>query len=111
MTDKPTPFITAIERIKHHAAMMAGRQNDDFAEFMMGDVRALIEEIARLSNKPINLCRWCGHLHETVHADGTRVEMPCPTVKALEFFEDGVTVKRVEFRTAQDYVQQYPYVL
>lgn len=37
-------------------------------------------------------CRWCGMLH------GER----CPTVKAMEFHQDG-TLKRVEFLTAVDY--------
>lgn len=30
----------------------------------------------------------------------------CPTVKAIEYHPDGVTVKRVEFKTAADYPQQ-----
>ena len=29
--------------------------------------------------------------------------MRCPSVKAIEYFEDGVTVKRVEFMTAPDF--------
>lgn len=37
-------------------------------------------------------CRWCDQIHGPT----------CPTVKAIEFFEDG-TVKRVEFKTATDY--------
>lgn len=32
-------------------------------------------------------CRWCGWTHGTL----------CPSVRAIEFFEDGLTVKRVEF--------------
>ncbi len=40
-------------------------------------------------------CRWCGYEeHGGI----------CPTIKAIEFFDDGVTVKRVEFKTASDYV-------
>jgi hypothetical protein len=27
----------------------------------------------------------------------------CPIVKSIEYFEDGITVKRVEFTTAADY--------
>lgn len=38
-------------------------------------------------------CRWCGMNHETV----------CLMVKAIEYFDDGVTVKRVEFKVASDY--------
>lgn len=33
-------------------------------------------------------CRWCGFIHGPA----------CPSVKSLEFFADGVTVKRVEYR-------------
>ena len=29
--------------------------------------------------------------------------LKCPTVKAIEYFDDGATVKRVEFMTAVDY--------
>lgn len=32
-------------------------------------------------------CGWCGKLHGRL----------CPYVKAIEFYDDGVTVKRVEF--------------
>lgn len=39
-------------------------------------------------------CQWCGQIHMTV----------CFMVKALEYFPDG-TIKRVEFKTAQDYPQ------
>jgi hypothetical protein len=39
-------------------------------------------------------CRWCGLDHGPI----------CSTVKALEYFEDGVTVKRVEFKSAADYM-------
>lgn len=45
-------------------------------------------------------CRWCGMLHT-----GAGV---CPTVKAIEFFEDGTTIKRVEFKTPADYVIPSP---
>jgi hypothetical protein len=38
-------------------------------------------------------CRWCGNIHG----------VKCPDVKAIEYFSDGVTVKRVEFMTAADY--------
>ena len=41
-------------------------------------------------------CRWCGMFHGPI----------CWAVKALEFQADGVTVKRVEFKTAADYPQQ-----
>lgn len=37
-------------------------------------------------------CRWCGHAHGDL----------CPQVKALEFYEDGTTPKRVEFLTPAD---------
>jgi hypothetical protein len=47
----------------------------------------------------ITNCRFCGMSH------GIR----CPSVKAIEYFEDGVTVKRVEFMTASDYYQPAPY--
>lgn len=40
-----------------------------------------------------NRCRWCGTFHGP----------PCPLVKAFEFYPDGVTVKRVEYKTASDY--------
>lgn len=45
----------------------------------------------------ITNCRFCGQSH------GLR----CPSVKAIEYFEDGVTVKRVEFVTAADYSTSY----
>lgn len=32
-------------------------------------------------------CRWCGTYHQ----------QRCPLVRSLEYHEDGVTVKRVEF--------------
>jgi hypothetical protein len=38
-------------------------------------------------------CRWCGMMHGPM----------CYLVKAIEFFEDGVTVKRVEFKSSADY--------
>jgi hypothetical protein len=38
-------------------------------------------------------CRWCGLLH------GPK----CPSVKAIEFEADGITVKRVEFFAPHDY--------
>lgn len=41
----------------------------------------------------ITNCRWCGMTH------GIR----CPSVKAIEYFGDGVTVKRIEFMVASDY--------
>ena len=44
----------------------------------------------------MNKCRWCNMMHGPT----------CFLVKAIEFFEDGVTVKRVEFKTAADYPQQ-----
>ena len=39
-------------------------------------------------------CRHCGGYHG----------VQCPAIKAIEYYEDGVTVKRVEFKTAADYV-------
>ena len=39
-------------------------------------------------------CRWCGLIHT-----GNGI---CPTVKAIEYFEDG-QIKRVEFKTPADY--------
>ena len=38
-------------------------------------------------------CRWCGMEHGPM----------CLAVKSIEFFDDGVTVKKVEFKTAKDY--------
>jgi hypothetical protein len=38
----------------------------------------------------VNKCHCCGLIHETL----------CSMVKAIEYFEDGVTVKRIEFKTA-----------
>ncbi len=43
----------------------------------------------------ITHCRYCGKSH------GVR----CPEVKAIEYAEDGVTVRRVEFVTAADFPQ------
>lgn len=40
-------------------------------------------------------CRWCGTPHHGRH---------CPSVKAIEFHPDGVTVKRVEFFESQTVV-------
>jgi hypothetical protein len=40
-------------------------------------------------------CRWCDAYHGPT----------CPTVKAIEFHPDG-SIKRVEFKTANDYPQQ-----
>jgi hypothetical protein len=39
------------------------------------------------SSSPLLQCRWCGEIH------GQR----CASVKAIDFYPDGVTVKRVEF--------------
>jgi len=41
----------------------------------------------------ITECRFCGMSH------GLR----CPSVKAIEYFSDGVTVKRVEYMTPSDF--------
>ena len=41
----------------------------------------------------VDKCRWCELIHGPI----------CPTVKAIEYYDDGVTVKRVEFKTAADY--------
>lgn len=38
-------------------------------------------------------CRWCGDTH---------LKGVCPKVKVIEFADDGVTVKRVEFMTPRD---------
>ena len=38
-------------------------------------------------------CRWCGEMH---------IKGICPKVKAVEFADDGVTVKRVEFIVPRD---------
>jgi hypothetical protein len=41
------------------------------------------------ANAAVDLkCRWCGHIHLTPQ---------CPAVKAIEYWPDGITVKRVEF--------------
>ena len=42
----------------------------------------------------INNCRFCGQDHGAFR---------CPSIKAIEYFEDGITVKRVEFMTPSDY--------
>ena len=42
-----------------------------------------------------NNCRWCGALQH----QGT-----CPRVKSIEFHQDGVTVKHVEFWDHETYV-------
>ena len=36
-------------------------------------------------------CRWCGMMHGP----------QCPSVRAIDFGSDGVTVKRVEFHAPQ----------
>jgi len=41
----------------------------------------------------ITECRFCGMSH------GLR----CPSIKAIEYFDDGITVKRVEFMTVADF--------
>lgn len=41
-------------------------------------------------------CRYCGMTHGPT----------CWMVKAIEYHQDGVTVKRVEFKTGADYPQQ-----
>ncbi len=38
-------------------------------------------------------CQYCGNEHATM----------CPRIKALEFAEDGVTVRRVEFFAPNEY--------
>jgi len=38
-------------------------------------------------SEPLLQCRWCGEVH------GPR----CPRVRVIEFYPDGVTIKRVEF--------------
>jgi hypothetical protein len=44
-------------------------------------------------------CRWCGVAHpKTI----------CPRVKAIEYQDDGVTVKRVEYFAPVDYRQWSP---
>jgi hypothetical protein len=40
----------------------------------------------------IATCDYCGAIHRAV----------CPMIKAIEYFEDGFTIKRVEFKTASD---------
>ena len=44
-------------------------------------------------NHTIQNCRFCGMSH------GSR----CPSIKAIEYHEDGITVRRVEFMTPADY--------
>lgn len=44
-----------------------------------------------LLNDPVR-CQYCGNFHQTI----------CPTIKAMEYHPNG-TVKRVEFKTANDY--------
>lgn len=41
----------------------------------------------------MNKCRWCDLVHGPM----------CPAVKALEYADDGVTVRRVEFKVVADY--------
>jgi hypothetical protein len=38
-------------------------------------------------------CRWCGETH---------LKGICPKIKAIEFADDGVTVKRIRFMTPRD---------
>lgn len=45
-------------------------------------------------NSDLKGCRFCGHIHSDL----------CPQVKALEYHEDGVTVRRVEFFSPKDHV-------
>lgn len=40
-------------------------------------------------------CRYCGTIHGPT----------CPTIKAIEYYENGI-VKRVEFKTNADYMPQ-----
>jgi hypothetical protein len=42
----------------------------------------------------MNECRWCGETH---------LKGICPKVKAIEFADDGTTVRRVEFLAPTDY--------
>jgi hypothetical protein len=44
-------------------------------------------------------CPWCGMEHPN---------KVCSLVKALDFYADGKTVKRVEFKTAVDYPPAVP---
>lgn len=46
----------------------------------------------------MNKCRWCDLVHGPM----------CPAVKALEYADDGVTVRRVEFKVATDYCLPMP---
>lgn len=43
-------------------------------------------------------CRWCGMIHGP----------HCPMLKAIECYADG-TIKRVEFKSANDYTPPLPY--
>lgn len=36
-------------------------------------------------------CRWCHQLHGPL----------CPWIKAIELYEDGITIKRVEFKAVE----------
>jgi hypothetical protein len=36
-------------------------------------------------------CRWCGMIHGPA----------CPSVRAIEYYPDGVTVRRVEFKSQE----------
>jgi len=43
----------------------------------------------------VTVCKYCNGTHAAL----------CPMIKAIEYFENG-TVKRVEFKTQQDYYLQ-----
>lgn len=45
------------------------------------------------SASPDHACKYCGTYHTT----------KCPLIKAIDYQEDGVTIKRVEFMTPADY--------
>lgn len=40
-----------------------------------------------------NRCPWCGGFHQSF----------CPRVKAIEYAEDGILIRRVEFFAPNDY--------
>ncbi len=43
-------------------------------------------------------CRWCGMIHGPM----------CPAIKAIEYADDGITVRRIEFKCAGDYPELKP---
>ena len=54
---------------------------------MMSSVSGISSAVQAGVQPSIGPCRWCGNHHGVF----------CPSVKAIEFYQDGATIKRVEF--------------